>query len=122
METFTSECNVPPAFTVTGTSASWTVAGTTPADYQTAISSVSAAITGAAAVHIVTATRAYLAANGQATNYSLVTPVLPAPFVPAWQAATPLEDATVIMIGGNLTAVPAAGQRINTAARLQSPP
>ena len=114
-----------PAFTTTAGATTpyqlWTVAGATPADYQTASSTVAAAITGPAAVWIVTATRAYLQANGQATNYSLATPILPG-FTPAWAAASPLEDATVIMIGGNLTATPVAGQAIHTAFRLQSPP
>jgi len=115
-----------PAFTVTAQGGappypSWTVAGATPADYQTVGSNVSTVITGPAAVSVITATRAYLQANGQAANYSLATPILPN-FLPAWAPASPLEDALVIMFGGNLTATPVAGTVINSGTRLQSPP
>lgn len=117
-----------PSFTVTAQAGapypSWTVAGSTPTDYQTTTSTVGAAITGANAVHIVTATRAWQLAQtpAQTANYSLATPILPAPFVAAWAANAPLEDATVIMIGGNFTTAPVAGSRLNTAFRVQSPP
>ena len=106
-----------PAFTVTpqGTPlTSWTIAGAIPADYQGASSFVSATITGPAAVSIITATRGWLQANNQATNYSLVTPILPGA-LPAWLPASPLEDASVILIGANLTAAPVAGTVVNIA-------
>lgn len=98
----------------------WSVAGQIPTDYQGATSLLSTSFTGAgeSTVYQITATRAWLTANNFSTNYTLTGPTLPG-FLTQWAPAAPLVDATVIMLGSNLTTAPTAGTVINLAFRLQ---
>jgi hypothetical protein len=97
------------------------VAGTTPADYQTTTGTISATVTSTGALSTITATRAWLQANQQATSYSLSTPILPN-YTASWAPAAPLGSAAVSMTSATLSGAPVAGTAIHTAQRLQTPP
>jgi hypothetical protein len=111
-----------PAFTVTSSSASipWNAAGSTPAEYQNAASTVSASFSGAGgnATATLIASRAWLVANNMSTSYTLTGPTLPN-FQAAWAPASPLSASIVTMAGTNLTGPPTAGGFLNTASRIQ---
>ena len=111
-----------PAFTVTssGGSIPWTAAGSTPAEYQNAASTVTASFSGAGgnATATLIATRNWLVANNMSTNYTLAGPTLPN-FQAAWAPASPLSASIVTMAGTNLTGPPTAGGFLNTASRIQ---
>jgi hypothetical protein len=111
-----------PAFTVTSSSASipWNAAGSTPAEYQNAASTVSASFSGAGgnATATLIASRAWLVANNMSTSYTLTGPTLPN-FQAAWAPASPLSTSIVTMAGTNLTGPPTAGGFLNTASRIQ---
>jgi hypothetical protein len=111
-----------PAFTVTGTSPTWTVAGAIPTGFQVTNAVVNASITGAGetTLYSILASRGWLSANGQGTNYSLSAPILPG-FLPQWGPAAPLVEAFVVMFN-DFTSTPAAGSMFDFSARLQSPP
>jgi hypothetical protein len=122
---FALNAPVPP-FTVTPvTGASvptWSVAGQTPTDYQTASSVIEASFTGAgeSTLYTIAATRAWLAANNFGTNYTFTGPTLPG-FLAQWAPAAPLFDSQVFMFGANTTTAPTVGSVINIAFRLQAP-
>lgn len=113
-----------PAFTVTQVSGAptttWTVAGSIPAEYQTGTSSVTATTqgSGGTTLMIVSATRAWLVANGMSTSYTLTGPTLPG-FQQAWAPAAPLASTTVTMAGSNITGTPVAGSVAFSASRTQ---
>jgi uncharacterized membrane protein len=116
-----------PAFTTTQVGGApvttWTIAGSTPADYQTANSVIEAAVQGAGGSTLYTMgmTRGYATANGMSTSYTLTGPTLPG-FLQAWAPAAPLVDASVLMFGSNITTTPVAGSVANVGIRLvQSP-
>jgi hypothetical protein len=83
---------------------------------------VSASFTGAGGgtLYTVTATRAWLNANNFTSNYTLTGPTLPG-FLAQWAPASPLDEDSVIMLGGNLAAQPTAGSIVNLAVRFRSP-
>jgi hypothetical protein len=102
-----------PVFTTSTVATSptrWQVVGSIPTDYQTAVSSVSASYTGQGSnqLYTITATRAWLVANGMSTNYTLINPDLPG-FLTQWAPSAPLLATSVIMVGSNATAAPTAG-------------
>src|SRR5688572_10245307 len=111
-----------PAFTVASTTASipWSAAGSIPAEYQTAASTVAASFRGAGgnATATLIASRGWLVANNMSTSYTLTGPTLPN-FLPAWAPTSPLTSSSVIMVGTNLTGAPTAGSFLNTAIRIQ---
>ena len=113
-----------PAFTTSQVNGapvpSWVASGSIPADYQQPTSIVSAAFAGGnlGQLFTIAATRAWLQANNMGTNYTLTSPTLPG-FLQAWAPAAPLDNATVIMLGTNLTTAPTAGSVINIGSRTQ---
>jgi hypothetical protein len=111
-----------PAFTTSQVASSptrWQVTGSTPIDYQTALSSVSASYSGQGAntQYTLTATRGWLVANGMGTSYTLTNPDLPN-FLPQWAPSAPLLSTSVIMVGSNATAAPTAGTSVVIGARI----
>lgn len=113
-----------PAYTVSPVNGApvptWMVSGTTPADYQTATSTVTAAFFGSGdnTIYTISASRGWLVANGMSTSYTLTGPTLPG-FLTQWAPAAPLLESNVLMIGSNASAAPTAGTIINFASRGQ---
>jgi len=122
---FALNAAVPP-FTVTPVNGApvptWSVAGQTPSEYQTASSLIEASFTGNGenTLYTISATRAWLTANNFGTNYALTGPTLPG-FLAQWAPGAPLVDSQVIMFGSNITTAPIVGSIINIAFRLQAP-
>lgn len=109
-----------PAFTVSavaGASIPWAAAGTIPAEFQTAASTVSATFIGSSATATLLASRAWLVANNMSTSYTLTGPTLPN-FQAAW-APTSLTSTSVGMGATNLSGAPTAGSFLNSASRVQ---
>ena len=115
-----------PAFTVSQVNGApvttWSVAGSIPAEYQTAVTPIAVTFEGnnGNAYISIAATRGWLLANSMGTNYTLTQPTLPN-FLSQWAAAAPLASTTVIMLGYDELVAPTAGSVINFGGRVQTP-
>ena len=100
----------------------WSTSGTIPTDYQGTESIVAASFLGAGdgATYSVVATRAWLAANGFTTTFTLSGQDLPG-FQESWAPASPLDASTVLMFSSDFTTMPLAGSIFNLAIRSQTP-